>query len=168
MINPINYNYNNTIYPYIRVNNQNSAAQAVGRVASVKPVDEKTSLFVGKAQSSECQTCKSRKYMDRSNEGNVSFKAPTHISPEASYAMVSSHELEHVANAVGKGNQPGAELVSTSVRLKMDVCPECGRSYVAGGETVTQIKYNTSNPYENTRKSSEESLIKGMNFDAVA
>jgi hypothetical protein len=50
----------------------------------------------------------------------------------------------------------------------MDVCPECGKAYIAGGETITQMKYNVDNPYEKARKSAEESLLKGMNFDAVA
>jgi len=168
MINPINYDYNNTIYPYIRVNNNNSALQPVNKINGVKPVNEKSPILVGKTQTAECQTCNNRKYLDHSNDGNVSFQTPTHISPEASYGMVASHEQEHVSNAVSKGNQPGAELISTSVRLKMDVCTECGKPYVAGGETVSQIKYNVSNPYENTKKLADESLLKGMNFDAVA
>lgn len=32
---------------------------------------------------SECETCANRKYQDGSDEGNVSFKAAAHISPEA-------------------------------------------------------------------------------------
>jgi hypothetical protein len=168
MINPINYDYNNTIYPYIRVNSKAFAAAPVNKVSPVKPVYDRGAIIVGKTQPSECQTCKNRKYIDRSNEGNVSFQTPTHISPEASRAMVSSHEQEHVSNAVSKGNRPGNELVSSSVRLNMDVCPECGTPYIAGGTTVTQMKYNVKNPYESSRKSAEESLLKGMNFDAVA
>jgi len=167
MINPVNYDYNNTIYPYIRANN-NSALQPVNKITGVKPINEKTSITVGKTQNTECKTCNSRKYMDHSNDENVSFQTPTNVSPEASFGMVASHEQEHVFNAVNKGNQPGAELISASVRLKMDVCPECGKPYVAGGETITQIKYNVNNPYENTRKLADESLLKGMNFDAVA
>jgi hypothetical protein len=50
----------------------------------------------------------------------------------------------------------------------MAVCPECGTPYVEGGETRTTIKYNVSNPYENERKSLEGSMLKGINFDAVA
>ena len=106
--------------------------------------------------------------MDGSNDSNVSFQTPTHVSPEASFAAVSSHEQEHVANAVSEGNQSGNQLLSTSVTLEMSVCPECGTPYVAGGTTRTTIEYNTSNPYENSRKSLEGSLLKGMNFDAVA
>jgi len=48
----------------------------------------------------ECETCANRTYVDGSNEGDVSFKTPGHISPEASAAVVSSHEYEHVRNAM--------------------------------------------------------------------
>jgi rRNA maturation protein Nop10 len=131
-------------------------------------VNENTRIFVGKSEALDCQTCKSRTYVDGSDEGNVSFKSPAHISPEASYAKVTSHEQEHVANAIRKGSEPGAKLISASVTLKTDICPECGKSYIAGGETFTQIKYNVNNPYEKSRKSLDESMLKGMNFDAVA
>ena len=36
----------------------------------------------------ECQTCKNRKYVDGSNEANVSFKNAAHISPEAAVGGV--------------------------------------------------------------------------------
>ena len=38
---------------------------------------------VDKSKTTECQTCKNRKYVDGSNEANVSFKNAAHISPEA-------------------------------------------------------------------------------------
>lgn len=112
----------------------------------------------------ECQTCKNRKYVDGSNEGNVSFKAPGHIAPEASAGVVMAHEQEHVANAVREGNKAGNELVSVSVSLKTSVCPECGRSYVSGGTTRTTIRYG-STPYEQNRKSADYAKFIGMNMD---
>lgn len=36
----------------------------------------------------ECQTCKNRKYIDGSDEANVSFKNAAHVSPEAAGAAV--------------------------------------------------------------------------------
>ena len=36
---------------------------------------------VDKSKTTECQTCKNRKYVDGSNEANVSFKNAAHISP---------------------------------------------------------------------------------------
>lgn len=112
----------------------------------------------------ECQTCKNRQYVDGSNEGNVSFKAPGHIAPEASAATVMAHEKEHVANARRTGNKPGNELVSVSVSLKHAICPECGRSYVAGGTTRTLIKYGDSK-YDNNRKNADKGSVLGMNVD---
>lgn len=112
----------------------------------------------------ECQTCKQRKYVDGSDEGNVSFKAPGHIAPEASAGAVMSHEKEHVANAVREGNKPGNELVSATVSLKTAICPECGRSYVAGGTTRTLIKYGNSD-YDKNRKAADLDALLGANVD---
>jgi hypothetical protein len=123
---------------------------------------------VGKASKSECQTCKERKYVDGSNEGNVSFKSPGHISPEASAAVVSAHESEHVANAKSKGSQEGNKLISASVSLKVAICPECGRSYVSGGTTRTTIKYSEKNPYDQGRKVVEGSFLRGQSLDLTA
>lgn len=116
----------------------------------------------------ECQTCRNRKYVDGSNEADVSFKTPTHISPRNSASMVMSHEQMHVANARQEDSKENAELVSASVRLKMAVCPECGTTYVAGGVTNTTIKYTESNPYEKNRKLLEGSFLKGQYIDAYA
>lgn len=122
----------------------------------------------GSVNKSECQTCKDRKYVDGSNESNVSFKSPGHISPGASKAVVSAHEQEHVSNARREGSKEGVQFISASVTLKTAACPECGSSYVAGGTTRTQIKYTESNPYDKARKTIEGSFLKGQNVDLVA
>lgn len=165
MLNPIGYS--NYMYPAIGSNAIGQAVNAVNKVNGANRVGEKSTLGLDKVNPSECQTCKSRRYIDVSNE-NVSFQTPTHISPAASYAAVSSHEQEHVANAINEGSKQGNKLISSSVALKMAVCPECGTSYVAGGLTTTQIQYSESNPYERSRKSLEGSMLKGMNLDCVA
>lgn len=127
-------------------------------------VSEKT----GKAEKKgECQTCKNRKYIDGSNEGNVSFKAPGHIDPGASAGVVRAHENEHVANAERKGNEPGNELISARVSLKMAICPECGRSYVAGGTTKTRIRYGDSE-YDKNKKAADLDALLGANIDQTA
>lgn len=92
----------------------------------------------------ECQTCKHRKYVDGSNE-NVSFKSPQHVAPESAGAKVRAHEQEHVSNAYTKASQNNAKVISAVVALHTAVCPECGRSYVAGGTTTTKIKYYGDN-----------------------
>ena len=112
----------------------------------------------------ECQTCAERKYVDGSDEGNVSFKAPGHIAPEASAGVVMSHEKEHVANAKREGNKPGNELISATISLKTAICPECGRSYVAGGTTRTMIKYGDSE-YDKNKKAADLDAVLGANVD---
>ncbi|MCQ2537422.1 MAG: hypothetical protein MJ124_03375 [Lachnospiraceae bacterium] len=91
----------------------------------------------------KCETCEKRTYVDGSNESDVSFKAPGHIDPDASASVVMAHEREHVANAVQEGNKKDAKLISATVQLKTAICPECGKTYVAGGVTRTQIKHTT-------------------------
>ncbi len=113
----------------------------------------------------ECQTCKNRKYVDGSNEADVSFKAPGHIAPGQSYARVMSHEQEHVANARQKTAGKDARLLSATVSLKIATCPECGRTYVAGGTTNTTIEYSKENPYDKGRKIIEGSFLAGQNVD---
>lgn len=113
----------------------------------------------------ECQTCKNRKYVDGSNE-MVSFKSPTHVSPESAGAAVRAHEQEHVSNAYSKAANSNGKVLQASVSIHMSVCPECGRSYVAGGTTHTQIKYyNEDNPYQKDLKSADSIKYKGMNTD---
>lgn len=90
----------------------------------------------------ECETCENRKYVDGSNEGNVSFKSAQTISPESAASRVLAHEYEHVRNAMREDQKEDAELVSVSVSLKTAICPECGKSYVAGGETRTTMRYS--------------------------
>ena len=56
--------------------------------------------------------------------------------------------------------------MACNVTLKTAVCPECGRSYVAGGVTSTQIKYyNEENPYQKDLKSSDRAKYLGNNID---
>ncbi len=124
---------------------------------------------VGKANpATECQTCKSRKYQDGSNE-NVSFKAATHLSPEAAAGAVRAHEGEHVSNAYTKASQNNGKVVNASVSIHTSVCPECGRTYVSGGTTTTTIKYsNEENPYVKNLKAQQAEALKGQFIDFAA
>lgn len=118
-----------------------------------------------KSNGEECQTCKNRKYQDGSNE-MVSFKSAAHISPTAAGTAVRAHEQEHVANAYDKAAKNNGKVLNASVSIKTAICPECGRSYVAGGETQTQIKYyNEDNPYQKELKSADRTKYSGMNLD---
>lgn len=119
----------------------------------------------GKKPEEECQTCKNRKYQDGSDE-MVSFKSAAHISPESAAARVRSHEQEHVSNAYAKAANGNGKVISASVSIHTAICPECGRSYVSGGTTTTQIKYyNEENPYQKDLKATDHDKYSGMNAD---
>lgn len=115
--------------------------------------------------SGECQTCKNRKYKDGSDE-MVSFKTAQHVSPESAASAVRAHEQEHVSNAYKKAATDNGKVVSASVSIHTAVCPECGRTYVSGGTTHTQIKYfNEDNPYQKGLKIADQAKYAGMNAD---
>lgn len=124
--------------------------------------NEKTGV---KDPSEECQTCKNRKYQDGSDE-MVSFKTAQHVSPESAASAVRAHEQEHVSNAYKKAATDNGKVVSASVSIHTAVCPECGRTYVSGGTTHTQIKYfNEENPYQKGLKIADQAKYAGMNVD---
>ena len=154
-----------------------SAYDAMGGVAAgedpseghvvIRNPGESTEKQAGKKSSpAECQTCKERKYQDGSDE-DVSFKTAAHIDPNAAAARVRSHEQEHVSNAYKKAAQNNGKVVSCNVSIHTAVCPECGRTYVSGGTTATQIKYfNEENPYQKEMKSSDAAnKYRGRNVD---
>lgn len=131
------------------------------KMASDATPDNAETKALKRSGAIECQTCKNRKYQDGSDE-MVSFKAPGHISPQASGSRVRAHEQEHVSNAYSKAADGDGRVISASVSLKTAICPECGRSYVSGGTTTTQIKYNTDNPYEENKKNYEADSLAGQ------
>lgn len=134
----------------------------------VKNPGESTEVSPGRKSSpAECETCKERKYQDGSDE-MVSFKTPQHVSPGAAAAAVRGHEQEHVSNAYSKAAKDNGKVISANVSIKTAICPECGRSYVSGGTTATQIKYyNEDNPYQKQLKAQDAGKYKGMNLDLV-
>ena len=114
----------------------------------------------------ECETCKNRKYQDGSDEHNVSFKAAAHISPSAAGSAVRAHEGQHVSNAYKKAETNNGKVINASVSIHTSICPECGRSYVSGGTTRTQIKYyNEENPYQKNLKQTDAAKYKGRMID---
>lgn len=117
----------------------------------------------------ECKTCQSRTYKDGSNEMNVSFKNAAHIAPQAAASVVRSHEAQHVSNAFSKATQAGGKVITASVTIHTSICPECGRQFVSGGTTNTQIKYpNAANPYQQSRRSADSIHLRGANLDHCA
>lgn len=140
----------------------------VDRIAPLQKEEENDSelKLMKRSGQVECKTCKNRKYQDGSNE-MVSFKSPGHIDPSASGSVVRAHEQEHVANAYNKAATKNGQVLQASVTLKTAICPECGKSYVSGGKTQTQIKYDESNPYSVNQKSADRSYLVGMNLDVA-
>lgn len=112
----------------------------------------------------ECQTCKNRKYKDGSNDPGVSFKTPTHISPDRAASAIRSHELEHVSHAQAKAEREDQKILSQSVTYHTAVCPECGRTYMSGGTTRTVFK-SEQDPYKGFNQQPEQ---KGTYLDAIA
>lgn len=120
----------------------------------------------GRSNPEDCETCKKRKYVDGSDEANVSFKSASHVSPESAGAAVRRHEGEHVQNAYKKAAKNNGEVLNASVSIHTAVCPECGRSYVSGGTTNTMIRYtNESNPYQKDLKLTDSIKYRGANVD---
>ena len=105
--------------------------------------------FEGVEDDRECETCENRTYVDGSDENDVSFQTPGHIAPEAAASRVMAHEQEHVRNAYQEDSKEDKEIISASVSLKTAICPECGKTYVSGGETRTIMRSGAeTNPYE--------------------
>ncbi|MCW2279193.1 hypothetical protein [Heliophilum fasciatum] len=101
-------------------------------------VDKSTTISPStQAGKVECKTCEQRKYQDESNDSSVSFQTPTSLSTDQAPAAVMAHEQEHVINEQQRAGQEGRRVLSQSVRIHTATCPECGRVYVAGGETKT-------------------------------
>ena len=153
-------------YEDYRLNNQIFGKEK----ENAESVDPEKQKKAGRRSSpAECETCKRRKYQDGSDEGNVSFKAAAHISPQAAGAAVRAHENEHVNNAYAKAAKGNGQVLSATVSIHTAVCPECGRSYVSGGTTNTMIKYtNERNPYQKELKSSDAVRLRGANVDLIA
>lgn len=153
-----NGQYQNGFADRLRPSASGADAQAAGK-------DSKRITGDGRKSREECQTCKNRKYQDGSDE-MVSFKSASHVAPEAAASAVRAHEQEHVNNAYKKAATDNGKVLSASVSIHTSICPECGRSYVAGGTTHTQIKYyNEENPYQQDLKNTDKAKYAGMHAD---
>ena len=113
-------------------------------------------------EESECQTCKNRKYQDGSDDPGVSFKTATNVAPEQAASAVRGHEQEHVVREQAKAQREDRKVVSQSVTIHTEICPECGDVYVSGGTTRTTTK---ANPVEEPSQADNE---KRSGFEAFA
>lgn len=115
--------------------------------------DDKTLKQMGAV---ECATCASRTYQDGSNDPGVSFKSPTHINPAQAATAVMSHEMEHVSHEQSNAEAEDRQVISQSVQIFRNVCPECGKSYVSGGVTKTSTAAKAQNAYQMQKETSPE------------
>ena len=124
------------IVPY-----KEDSAPATSNAEMEAPEDNGVKVGAESAQAAveegKCQTCEKRKYQDESDDMGVSFQTPTKISPEQAAAAVRGHENEHVVREQAKAQQEGRRVVSQSVTIHTDICPECGKVYISGGTTRT-------------------------------
>ena len=156
-----NVTANSAVTPANGVDNVSDAQKATP--AQETSVNGKTVEKTNSGQ--KCETCANRKYQDGSDE-NVSFKSATNIAPEAAASAVRGHEQEHVSNAFDKAKQGNGKVISATVQIHTSICPECGKTYVSGGTTRTQIKYsNEENPYQKNLKNMQGGFLRGMNLD---
>jgi hypothetical protein len=116
--------------PYSNSSYSNATMPTAGPQTGVTPAAQG-------AQVEECQTCRNRQYQDRSDDPTVSFQTPTRVSREGAYEAVVAHEKEHVQHEQARAQATGRKVVYQQVSVRTSVCPECGRTYVSGGETVT-------------------------------
>lgn len=144
---------------------------AVDKEMAVKSLEERLSNLENRLtklkqreeeQNGECQTCKTRKYQDGSDDPGVSFKTAQSVSKGAAEAAVRGHEQEHVVREQYRAEQNGREVVSQSVRIKYGICPECGDSYCAGGVTTTVTRAKNDSGDNPAKRELENRFAVGM------
>lgn len=116
------------------------------------------------AEEGRCETCEKRKYQDGSNDMSVSFQTPTHIDPNQAASTVRGHEMEHVSHEQNKAQLNDRKVVSQSVTLHTDICPECGKTYISGGTTRTVTAADNQQQAQQQQQEREER----QPFSAVA
>jgi hypothetical protein len=154
--------------PYFNSPYSNSSNSNAGSAGSTTPAGDPPSGVTPAAQGAavkECETCRNRQYQDRSDDPTVSFQTPTRVSREGAYEAVVSHENEHVRHEQARAQATGRKVVYQRVSVHTSVCPECGRVYVSGGETVTAT---TTDPKKaGTGEDRLQDPYKGRTIDAL-
>lgn len=128
-----------------------SASGAAGNTAAVNGSLEGSDV-ARKKVNEPCQTCESRAYQDGSDDPGVSFKSAAHIDPDVAASVVMGHEMEHVAHEQARAKQEDRQVLSQSVVLHTSICPECGRTYVAGGTTETVTAAEKKSPEDQAQE----------------
>ncbi len=163
-----------TLIPDVADISKDGAENAKGTLSQESQLAGNKSVL-GKTDNGECETCKNRKYQDGSNDPGVSFKTATKLSPKEAAVAVRSHENEHVVRNQAKAEREDRKVVSQSVVLHTDICPECGDPYISGGTTRTVTKADNSASDAISANSVAEKFqaglneeVKGQNLDLIA
>ncbi len=110
----------------------------------------------------QCPTCRNREYT--CSNGETSDGKKTIISGHESAERVRQHEAEHLKIARMNAAAQGKLVVAQRINTITEKCSECGESYVAKGEAITEtveiaakrpvvlssITYNPSNNHPNS------------------
>ena len=128
------------IRPYEEGNNSYLSADDVAKQLSGNREAAKSASAREVFEDGQGQTCEKRKYQDDSDDMGVSFQSPTRVDPKMAASAVRGHETEHGVREQAKAQQEDRKVVSQSVTMHTDICPECGKVYVSGGETRTVTK----------------------------
>lgn len=143
------------IVPY-----EEESAPALGNAEMEAPEGNGVKVGAESAQAAveegKCQTCEKRKYQDESDDMGVSFQTPTNVSPEQAAAAVRGHENEHVVRERAKALQEDRRVVSQSVTIHTDICPECGKVYVSGGTTRTVTAAEKEQPEQQNNQQDDQ------------
>lgn len=110
----------------------------------------------------KCQTCEERKYQDESDDMGVSFQTATNIAPEQVASAVRGHENEHVVREQAKAQREDRRVVSQSVTLHSDICPECGKVYISGGTTRTVTAAEKEPQPDPAQEAEQQAVQKGF------
>ncbi len=84
----------------------------------------------------QCPTCCNREYT--CSNGETSDGKSTMISGHESAERVRQHEAEHLRIARTNAAAQGKMVVAQQINMIAGKCPECGETYVAKGEAITQ------------------------------
>ncbi len=138
---------------------QGASSAPGGESSATDPLSQAKEKDLKRLGLKECKTCQNRTYVDVSNDPGVSFKTPTRLSPAAADSAVRAHEGEHVSRESAKAESENRKVISQSVQIYTDICPECGRMYTSGGKTTTVTA---------PQSGQTTSVPKGQLFDQIA
>ena len=151
---------------YKQQKNANDSQAIAGKIASLENRINNLQQRLDKLKekdsekdNGECQTCKNRRYQDGSDDPGVSFKTAGKIDPASAEAVVRSHEYEHVNHNRAKAAREDKEIVYQSVVIKHGICPECGDTYVTGGQTTTVTRKASDERYSIGLKDNEQGKL---------